>query len=1121
MSNKSVKFGLISLVLALVLTSVTLAQVSNGVVLGTVRDASGGVVPGVDVVVTDVATGAEHRAITGSHGNYRVVNLSPGEYSVRAEMPGFQTQLVEGIVLQVAQRARIDVTLAVGEVTQEVTVQGTTPIIETDNATVGEVIDSRKVLELPLNGRQFLQLATLTPGVRKGYGLATHTQHSGGNVSANSLSNISNNVLIDGIMNQESGAGRMTFSPSLDLIQEFKIQTNVYDSEFGRSGGAQITILTKRGSLDYHGSLYMFHRNDNQEARNFFSSGAPPEFRRSQFGGSFGGHIPGTEKHFFFLNYEANREGRGLTVPISVPSAAMKAGDFSDTGTTIYDPLTLDPETNLRQPFPGNIIPANRISQQASYINQFLPDPQRSGYSGNFISNPTRGIDRDEYSARYDGDLSDTDTITFRYTWQDAFILEPVPNTWNTPIDGFRENQSLNGENHKFGWTHTFSPTAINTFSFGFSQYHQLRDNEPTVDGLYVSGGSRGAINGPDLFAGANIKGVSSAGQAAGVPLITITGWVNISDNPFSPVNNPYNNYQYNNTFNKVQGNHSWKVGVEAIHNGMEMDFDLLTRGWITFSPTYSRQSPGISDGNNFTAFADYLTGAVNNSLLFTPLLTLNTVQQWTMFFAQDDWQVSPDLTINFGMRYELWDRPYDTGNRIAGVDVTKGVFVYPGSVPTLPGTATNAVTAESFGYDRSLQRGDGRGSSEKNDFGPRFGFAWRMFGNNKTVLRGGYGIFYGWQVLDIPIGMGIGKPFVHSIGHVGDPDYPIVTFEEPFGIVSDAPVTGGSGLTPDNHTPYLQQYSLSIARELTPTLGAEFAFVGNAGRKNLMNYGHNNPFPGPEPIQERRAMCVNGVSCAFGGIGGAVNWGTSNYSAFQVKVRKEVGPEGLLLLAAYSWGKGLGTSISGPQIGENYPYRNSWNWKDDAGPIPHYDIRHLFSISGVYELPFGRGKPAGGGMSRTADLIAGGWKLGGIASFQSGQFLTPTDVSNTSNAGGSRPNLLSNPNGLSHSSRQSKLDRFFDTSVFERAEIYTFGNAGTGTIVGPGLTVWDLSLYKDFHVSENHRVQFRVEFFNAFNNVNLNNPGTAFGSSGFGRITSTRSEADARQIQFGLRYDF
>ena len=214
-------------------------------------------------------------------------------------------------------------------------------------------------------------------------------------------------------MNQESGAARMNFSPSIDLIQEFKIQTNVYDSEFGRSGGAQITILTKRGTLDYHGSLYFFHRNDAQEARNFFNPGAPGEFHRSQFGGSLGGHIPGTDKHFFFLNYEGQRAARGLTIPINVPSAAMKRGDFSDIGTIIYDPLTLDEETGLRQPFPGNIIPPDRISQQASYINQFFPDPTLSGFTGNFIASADRIRDKDQYSARYDGDLSDTDTITF------------------------------------------------------------------------------------------------------------------------------------------------------------------------------------------------------------------------------------------------------------------------------------------------------------------------------------------------------------------------------------------------------------------------------------------------------------------------------------------------------------------------------------------------------------------------------------------------------------------------------------------------------------------------------------------------------------------------------------
>ena len=1109
----------------LALNTVSLAQVSKGVILGTVSDQTGAVMPGAEVEVTAVGTGVARVMVTGEDGNYRIVNLDPGEYSVRAMLPGFKPKTVQGIILQVDQRARIDVELEVGEVADEVTVQGVTPIIATDQATVGEVIEREKVLELPLNGRQFLQLAELTPGVQRT--TVGYMEYSGGSISANGMSDHANNTMVDGVMNQESGAARMNFSPSIDLIQEFKIQTNVYDSEFGRSGGAQINIVTKRGSLDYHGAVYMFHRNDNHEARNFFARRIP-EFRRSQFGGSFGGHIPGSENDFFFFNYEGQRAARGLTVPISVPTPEIRNGDFSsllapgancmdhsNNKGCIYDPATLDPATGMRQPFPNNIIPNDRITQQAKFINQFFPDPTQAGFSGNYVASPDRIRDKDQYSIRYDRDFSDSDAITFRFTYQDRKFLEPQPRGSTTPLVGFRQNQDLNGENHKLGWTHTFSPTTINSFNFGFSQYHQIRDNETTLPDLYVQGGSRGAVTGPEFFAGAGITGVAPERQQAGIPTINISGWRTIADDTFAPLDNPYNNYVYSNTLNKVQGNHSWKVGIEVIRNAMDMAFEANSRGIISFSPRFSVASIG-APGDQFNAWADYLLGAVTSSGINGALLQLNTKQTWWMFFLQDDWHVHPDLTLNLGMRYEIWQRPYDAENRITGIDIASGQWVFAESIPTLPGTPSNAVTNDAFDYDRSLQK---VGGSEMNDWGPRVGLAWRLFGDNKTVLRGGYGVFYSWQVLDIPITMGLGRPWVPPTSIASDRDVPAISFGSPFG-TTVVPATGGRGLIRDNRTPYLQQYSLSLDRELLPTMGVEVAYVGNAGRKNVFNFGLNNPYPGPEPTAQRRALCRNADICDLSGISGPVNWGTSNYNALQVKLRKEMGPEGLMLLGAYSWGKVLGTSIAGPQLWEGQPIRD-WNrnWKADTGPT-RYDTRHLASLSWVYQLPFGRGKPLGGDIGRTADLIFGGWKLGGIGTFQTGAFLTPRDIFNVSNAGGSRPDLLRNPNNLGHSSRDQMINQFFNTGdrFFARTAPFTFGNAGTGTIVGPGLQLWDISLHKDFYVAEEQRVQFRVELFNAFNHVNFGNPNTSFGSASFGRI---RNAGDARQVQFGLRYDF
>jgi len=335
--------GLLCLSLQLMLIAPEVwGQVSSGTIVGIITDPSGGNAAAVSVTITDVSTGLARKVATGSDGSYVAPNLKPGEYRVTASAPGFSTQTIQGIVLQVDEHARVDIVLQIGEVTQQVTVDATTQIIVSENATVGEVIDNKKIVELPLNGRQFLSLALLTPGVQRSSANAAFYDESGGSFSANGTDPGSNTTMIDGVLNMEFGAGRQNYSPSLDTIQEFKIQTNTYDAAFGLSGAAQVNVVTKRGGSEYHGSAFAFTRNDNLDARPFFQPGSLPEYRRHQFGATLGGKILKSNKDFFFFAYEGKRQARGLTAAITVPPAAIRNGDFTATGATIYDPLTLN-----------------------------------------------------------------------------------------------------------------------------------------------------------------------------------------------------------------------------------------------------------------------------------------------------------------------------------------------------------------------------------------------------------------------------------------------------------------------------------------------------------------------------------------------------------------------------------------------------------------------------------------------------------------------------------------------------------------------------------------------------------------------------------------------------------
>jgi hypothetical protein len=1070
----------------------TVMAQGTSAIVGTTTDQSNAVLAGVDITVTDTSTGYERSVRTSADGTYVVESLKPGIYQVTAKKTGFAAVKNSAVVLQVAQRARVDIALKVGSTSEQVDVQGEAPTLETDTSSVGKVITTQDVENLPLNGRQFLQLATLIPGVHRTYN-PPYLETTGGSVSENGMSNESNNTMVDGIMNQETGAGRMTFSPSVDMIQEFKMQTNTYDAEYGRTGGSQIEVITKRGANTYHGSAYEFIRNNALDARPYFQTGPLPGFQRNQFGATFGGHIPHSTKDFFFFSYEGLRLRQGLTAVLSLPPAAIRGGDFSGIGTTIYDPLTLDPSTGQRQPFPGNVIPTDRLNSTDLYfMNRFFPNPNPSaGVSNNYVSNPRQQNNTNQISIRYDRDFSSKDSITFRYTRNKTFLLLPRGDSGvATPLPGLGELINLYGNNHQIKWTHLFSNTTMNALTVGFSQYNQQRHPETTNKNIIPESGLQG------------VKDVQ-----AGIPWYTIAGFSSLTDNFVSPISQPFDNYVLNDTFSKVLGKHSLRFGGGILYNRTQSHLNLFDRGNLNFSPTYTTASIG-APGDEYNAFAEFLLGTpTSTSIWLNPVIT-----DWRSHteygFLQDDWNVSRNLSVNLGLRYDLYTRPYDTGNRESAFDLVTQKEVFPGSVPDLPGVPPGSVTAESLGYSRQLQF-----QTTHNNFSPRAGFAWRMLGNDKTVLRGGAGVFYNWLVIDSATNLALGPPWVPRTSISCNNDVPCTNATSPFSSIIPIGFSGNLAIK-SNRTPYVVQFSLGIQRELTPTMTLEVNYVGNAAFKNLLGINKNQPVPGPGDIGPRRPYPD------LGDLSGYFSIGRSHYDSLQTALRKTYSSAGLIFLASYTYSHALGDSVSGPQVNEG----PSGGIRDMRYPEAEYgntsyDIRHIFSFSSTYQLPFGNGRPLASNIGAVPNAIIGGWSVNAIVSLQTGGWITPNDIVNVSNSGNSRPDRIGNPNGFSHPSRSAEINEWFNTAAFQRAAQYTFGNAGTGIIETPGYSDVDLAVQKRFPVGERMGLQFRAEFFNAFNHTNLGAPGTSFGSPNFGTISSI--VGFARDIQFGLRFDF
>lgn len=1105
-----------------------LAQTELATLTGTVTDASGAVIPGAEITVTNEATNLSTVALTNEDGRYFVRSIKPGTYTVSASLPGFKKFVNSGVTLQVNQTARLDITLTVGEVSQSVTVSAEASLLETETSNRGAVIDEKKMVELPLNGRDYNQLATLSPGVL----LSTPRLQSIGfkgafNVNGNRA--FQNAFLLDGVDNTSysnsfRGNNMQVVQPSVDALQEFKIQTNAYSAEFGRSAGALVNAVIKSGTNAFHGSAYEFHRNKSLDAANFFanSTGSGKPFRlRNQFGGTFGGPIV-EDKTFFFSDYEGLRDRSGVVRFSSVPQPIWRKGMFTipifnplnpnDTGQDFRQNATADCNDGK-----GNcwILPQNLIDPVGQKIVNVSPDPNtgtRGQIDNNFVNVPITRNRTDQFDVRVDHSFSTNLNLFGRYSFADTNLFQPAP----------RPGLSEGSFNDTFGsalWrsqaiavgtTWVLSPTLVSDIRFGFARGNFFQTPPNFGSGC------------PDKLIG--LKGApSDESICGGIPVINLPGGNlrRIGRTTSVPQFQTPRSYDYRGSVAWTRGNHASKFGGEILHvkTGIRDVSSLL--GNFNFTGRFT----GYNNNQYQAGIADVLLGFPTRYQQDSNTV-FNQFQRIYSLFVQDDWKAGSKLTLNYGLRYEFSTPPRERDFQAANFD---------------PATKTFVTARDGGLFEESLIHPD------RNNFAPRFGFAYSLF--NHSVIRAAYGVFYN---------------HTNRQGREG-----LLGFNPPFIILADANIGGSNVLKASNaifrlqdgipagfvdikavnlttvarkaqdlnqRTTYVQQWNFSIEHELIRDLLLDVAYVGNKGTKlaafrNLNQRLLSFDAKTGAPIAGARPLAGAGLN---GNIQILENLGVSNYHSLQGRLEKRFS-KGLSALVSYTWGKALTNSVdhlstssvgNGIDVGAFREPQNGLDRKSEYG-LSEFDVKHRFVASAVWEIPFGHGRQFGSGASGPVEWFFGGWEFSPIVTAQSGLGLTITQnqLLDLGDERRNRPNRLSN--GALPSSQQ-KVEQWFDTSAFKTLQInpaidgfvpnQAFGNSGVGILRGPKLINVDFNLNKTFAINERNSVQFRAEFFNAFNRANFGVPGVNIGA-GFGVITTTATEA--RIIQFALKYRF
>jgi hypothetical protein len=1062
----------ILVVLVLVLAGAVTAtgQEITGTILGNVRDFSGGAISGASIRVSHEGTGVSRTAISDSNGDYLISLLPVGVYTVRISQDGFATYEQKGIQLVVNQNARIDASLKPGSIQQVVTVEANAAQIETTGTAIGKVMDEQRVVELPLNGRNYLQLGLLQPGVAP---ITTNMSLSGSGAAAdqgyavNGLRTQANVFLIDGALNTDLFYTASNLKPPPDAIQEFKILTNTYSAEYW-GGGSVVNLVVQSGTNAYHGSVWEFFRNDIFNTRNLFAS-TLPEYRQNQFGGGIGGPISiprlysGKNRTFFYAYYEGYRNRQGITSNASVPTTAQAAGNFN--GATIIPHMP-----GTKTPFPNNTVPVNPISAKLLALY-----PQST--TGTFSASPSQADNRDGFGFRIDHHIGDHDTIWGHYLFnRQKQILPFAP--FGAVVTGFPGSARATPQTVTVGETHIFSTRLLNDLHVSFNRTDFANPIFLRRDQLSTFGFTYAA----------------TAPAYQTIPFVSVTGFSSLG-NPQGPGIRFTNTSEVRDSVSYVAGKHQWKFGVDVRNVRYNIIFGSSENGAFAFNGSFT--------GNALADFELGLPATFTQSVVGPGHL-----HGWTYeTYAQDDWHLRPNFTLNLGVRYSA---------QTAISSNTQDLFAAfrVGQQSTLrPDAPANLV------YQGDPNVPGGTVSGDYNNLAPRIGFAWDPTGSGKWSIRSAFGIFYEY----IP---GIA---IYNTEFSAPPGFPSLTINAPTNYAN--PLTGLSNplapgtihtpvtltsLAPNLRMPYDEQWNLSIQRQLPGDVLVEVDYIGTRGvgliRNKQVDPAVFSPGATVANTNARRVFALN-----FASVNQIENSASSHYHGLELSANKRFS-HNLTFLGSYTWSKAIDdysyyNLSQGTNAGNSNQPMNPNNLRLEKG-LSLFDVRNRFVLSGIYQLPFGRD------LTGAAGLFAKGWETNFIVTVQSGTpftVLEPLDVSFTA-VGADRPNLTCNPNsGAPHTVQQ-----WFNTSCIQRLSQSTnagqYGNEGRDVLIGPPLKDVDFALNKTFSIHEAMNLQLRAEFFNLFNHPHLNLPDYTAGDATFGRILNA---GDGRILQFGLKFHF
>jgi len=1103
-----------------------LAQSDTARLTGTVTDPNGAVVAGATISVTNLGMQRSVTVQSDEAGNYVIPALPPGSYQVVVKQTGFQT-LTQNITLQTQQVAALNLQMKVGQVTDTVTVSGDVPIVESASSNISDVVAGRQITELPLNGRNFTQLATLVPGVTRGLpsGQGTgagnqaetfrYSNTGGASLSVNGLRPQNNNFLLDGVDNNESLVNTIIFFPPAEAIQEFRVDTSVAPAEFGRAGGGVVNTSFKSGSNDIHGTGFYFLRNDNLDAKPYFTGDTPKaEFKRHQFGASVGGPII-KNKLFFFGDYQGLRQYLPLAQDrATVPTDLMRDGNFSEL-LALSTPIQLtDPISGA--PLTGNIIPPGEIIAPGQAYLKLYPEPNVPGTSDlcgqvntngvcikqNYVVQRTQIQNFDDFDVRIDWNLASHDSLFGRYSYgkekeNTSSRLPQLPAGFGSGV------QSNAPRSVALGETHTFGGSLINEFRFGWIKtqfgYTPPFDNVPLSANLGIPNANTSSV----LGGGALIGGFNDQLEYTG---------------DYGPYIVPEQTWQFSDNVSWVKGNHTFKFGASILRRQVNLFRPFAGKGYFFLFGNGQSPSPTGYE------ISDVLAGWVNNYQV-GPVLGFSHTRNWeTGYYAQDDWRITHKLTLNLGIRYDLYTWPMEDHNLQANFDPTANCLAHP----LTPCTGGRLLIPGQNGASQSLI------PTDTNNWAPRIGFAYDLRGDGKSVFRGGFGIFYFLDRGGIDNQLAQNPPF-QGLSQFNYTDgfrinlqgrAPDGSTDPTLAGTVDMPSKGPINIDPNNpvnvnvisypqsdKNSYAEQWNLQFQRELSSNTAVTIGYVGVHGVDLMTLFNLNRQYydqtPGARQFPQLGSVNTN------------ITGGSSSYHSLQAQLERRL-TRGVQLNASYTWSHTIDDS---PGTLDRTPYNQQdhfdyFNWKVERGNS-NLDVRNRFVLSSLIELPFGRGKAIGNNFNGIEQAVLGGWQLNPIVTLQSG---LPFDITDTSNAPVTRPDLVG------PLQQENKITGWFDTSAFAHPPVVSFGASGNtflrpGTsprnpFTGPARKYMDLSISKNFKITERFNTEFRAEFYNLTNSPQFDQPNADLNGGSFGQVTNTLLNTE-RQIEFALRVSF